>query len=405
MDMKFRYDVLVFAVVFLLSAITYAGLHTSNDISHMMLIDALSNRHTFVICDVPTCGGKENVVDTSQYDNKLFSDRAYGVAVFYLPFSFVAFLTTSPVFILCMVSAMLASLACVYIYRSCKELNCGTYPAIAASLCFGLATIMFKYNAALFSNSLGAFLLSYVLWSIIAKKVNIYTYLAAGYLPAVDYLNIILTGVVFAYLIYEKKFDIKYFILATIPIVMIFVINWHYFNDPLTFTYSLGPHHSYETTSGGYNTSLMESIPALLFGSSKINWGLLTTSPFLIFGMIGLILMRDKIAVLFVLLFIIQFIVYAKFKEYGGGALSDTRYLSTITMCLVIPVAVFLERLASKNKSLEVLFWISVGISLLNSVTALALLGNHCLNNPELIKLPLTTTKSISDYLSCVWKT
>jgi len=402
---------LIVLALFLLSSAVYfsttPGIVSCNAGSHLALIRAVADNHTFIANSFAYYTGG---IDYALYKNNIYSDRAPGLAFAAIPFYAVgkaassAFTLASyyrgydagdPAAFTALLLPILAGGACVALaYLICRELGAGTYASLVVAFTLASGTLLWKYSATLFSHSLSCFLLMLSVYLAITlkelPKQRIHAcilFFALGYLVLTEYANILLTVIILAYLLFTKRFTIKQMasmkpdaliplLCLAIPILSIPAYNYYIFGDPWKMSYAYSPHHPWVSNLGeSLTTPLSEGLTGLILTGRGIHGGLLFTTPIFILAIWGLYYLsreRKNEATLLAALFLAHLLFYAKYKTWNGGGTTDTRYLVTVMPMLLIPLSAWIEgflakrRLQTEKTIYEGLMWILVAVSVLN---------------------------------------
>ncbi len=424
---------LTILMLFMLSSTVFfastGGLFGSNAGSHYALIRAIAEKQSFTIDEfVSYTGG----IDMAKFGDKYFSDRAPGLAIITTPFyaagriisavlPFTGYLrgwdpANPGAFTALLLSTICGGLSVVLLYLICRRLDASQYSSTVAALTLAFATLVWKYATVLLSHSVSTTLALAALYMTLSledikkqKLLGCALFFTLGYLPLLEYPNMLLTIVFLTYLTLKGKIKVgeilppikelkKPLVCLIIPLAIIPAYNIVNFGDPFTTAYKYSIHHPWVgDLSQALSTPWTVGISGLLFGNPKlitpslydgkdsINGGLLTLSPILLLSLWGIIYLyrkrRDE-TLLMGALFLVHLAFYCKYKAWSGGAWADTRYLLTVTPFLVIPLAAWVDDFLAKQKGMvktlsEALMWILFTISVVNVAADIARFEGH----------------------------
>ncbi|MFH1055463.1 MAG: hypothetical protein V1744_05145 [Candidatus Altiarchaeota archaeon] len=408
----------VIVALFLVSSVVYfsstVGVSTSNAGSHYALVKAIAEERTFTIDSFAMYTG---YVDYSRFNDRLYSDRAPGMAFATAPFylagkvlsSFIpmpsyysGFNQGNPSVFTSLLMPVLAGGLCVVLaYLVCRELGAGIYGSSVAAITLAFGTILWKYSGTLFSHSLSEFLMLLSLYLALTLKDfrrqymrSCVLFFALGYMVLTEYANVLLTAIMLIYILSTKKMTLRemlspkiHLLCLAAPILAIAAYNQINFGNPFTTAYNFAPQHPWVGKLGeSLTTPLLVGLRGLLLTAPGIDGGLFVTTPVLIFAVWGFTYLhkdRRNEALLIASLFAAHLLFYSKFRTWNGGAVEDTRYILTVTPMLVIPLSAWVEGFLLKRKTqgertlYEALMWSLLILSVLNIAYDVATFEGH----------------------------
>ena len=408
-------DYFTFFILFVFSSSIFFcsanGIYGSNPGSHYALTRAIAETHSHMLGEyAPYTGG----VDYAVFEGKPYSDRAPGLAhagaVFYTAGKVVEKILPLPsytggwnpqnpaAFTTLLISIFSGGLSVALMYALGKRFGLSEYSSLTMAFSLGFGTILFKHSTMYYSHAFSSFLFLLAIYILSGlkniEKQGVETSVmmfCAGYMVFVEYPNMIAASIFFAYLFWSGLMPLKkvmslqkaYIIpvlLFVVPIMFIPAYNLLNFNSPFTTAYVYAPHHEW---AGNIKTSLttpvLEGLTGLLLDSNVINGGLFVVSPFLFLSLWGCVYFKKRNLQFFILfgaLFVGSLLFYSKFKTYAGGAISDTRYLITVTPLLVLPLGFWIDEFLLKRKSKLVGFFFTSLLSVLVVVSFINVLND-----------------------------
>ncbi|MBD3389051.1 MAG: hypothetical protein GF416_08185 [Candidatus Altiarchaeales archaeon] len=381
-------ELIMLAVFLLASSVFFAstyGFYGSNTGSHYALVRAVVENQSFKVNSFVRYTG---LIDYAVYEDNAYSDRAPGLAFAAAPFYLTGKLASSVLplaayyrgwdpgnpagFTTLLLPVIAGGLSVALLYRICRELGGSVYASLITAFTLAFATIFWKHSTMFFSHVLSAFLLLLGLCLALTlkslKKQRSHAcamFFALGYMVVVEYANILLTAIVVSYLFASRKMTVKDvtsmkkeilhpILCLIVPLLIIPFYNSINFGDPMTTAYKYSPHHGWVGDLGeALSTPLSEGVPGLLFTGEQVNGGLFLVSPILLLSIWGLKYMyrsRKPESMLVAALFLAHLLFYGKYKTWGGGGISDTRYLITVTPIIVLPLYAWVDGFLLKRK-------------------------------------------------------
>ncbi len=410
-DVKYAVALALFIFFSIAYFSSTSGIYSSNDGSHYALVRSIADNGTFTVNSFVMFTG---FTDYAKVGDDYYSDRAPGTALAVLPFYLFGKVFSSilplaayhrgfdpgnPSALAALLLSNLAGAATVAItYLSCRKFGVGDYAALCASLVVGFGTLVWKYSINLFSHSfscaifMSAFYIAIGLEDIRKqRKETAALFFLLGYLPIIEYPNVLLSGVIFAYLMFKKAItkdvisDVKVMqtlILAAICPVFLAVYNTVNFGSPITNAYKFSPHHAWVgSLSDSLTTPMWEGMVGLMISGELVGHlhsaqgSILILTPAFILGLFSIPSMYRKARseTLFIIaLFMAHLMFYAMFKWWWGGGSSDTRYVLTITPLLALPLSFWVENNIQKSHTdikrflYQALMWLLIVISMIN---------------------------------------
>lgn len=414
---------LYFALVASLYFLSSAGIVSTNDGAHFNLVKAILEDRSLAISQYlhftvnPEEVLAENRTDISFYKGRYYSDRAPGTAFLAMPFYLLGKLMGSIAGVSGLMpseigatslSVVSGALSALLVYRLSLLLGASRRGAMMTSFLFAFATLNWKYSTSLFSHAPSASLIllaSYAALKMVQSREPPFWLFPAlgamlGYSALVEYQNLLLALPIVVYLLWKQLWTKRRFVafalayaLALSPLPL---YNYLAFDNPFTIAYTyqaIFPHS--RSLSASFATPLGVGTRGLILGDTTpmgdkpTARGLLETSPVLVLGLWGWWLLfrrRRSEALLFAALFLLGFLVAAKYTTWFGD--HDTRYILTVTPYLAIPVSLWIDALLSRYPPSHLLFWPLLLVSLLRSWWMVMTFFNHYGDGHPLNSLP-----------------
>lgn len=380
--------VILGVLVFVVYIASSNGIVSSNDGSHMALVRAMAEDGTFSIDRHLDLAGR---LDFAEHAGRAYSDRPPGTAWLTLSYYVIVKwigerLFTDPLHFALVAIPLVPALtgtANVLLVGGIARLGgASTGWALLAAGLYGLGTVQWRYGTALFSHSFSALFLLAAMYMVLRSAVRegslglrgkVLLGALLGYSLTLDYLNIVGAAGI-AVLAWrqglaggEGSVLRRYGPFAAavlVPVVLLLAYQWISFGSPFSTSYSKHARflwsRSFETTftnnplSGLANYLLVvvrNSNPGDLGGDGGVLYPLLQTTPLLLVGFYGLVVLRryrPTDAVFLSGIILAGMTLMAAHKTYWGGGTGDTRYILPWLALLAPGVAWGLQDLGSR---------------------------------------------------------
>ncbi len=300
-----------------------------------------------------------------------------------------------------------AALGVLVFYFANRFTSISAYAFILA-LAFGLCTIAFTFSWELFQHQLSSFGLFggfYMLWTVIYENKPVKRLWLMGLLFSLavisEYPVAMFAGLIFlwALIVIPNRMVLFRVIIGGLPLIIINIIyDVATFHSPIPLGYQYSIWASIVDVQGfmGIGLPSLRIMGELLFGTFR---GLFLISPFLIFAILGLVLMwrqkpEQRSVVLLISLILLGFLGYGSgYIVWWGGASVGSRLLIPMLPFMVIPIIFVLNRWFNTSIG-RVVIGMSMIAGLLNtwaqSITAYGL--------PPDAPRQLITTKNLIEY-------
>ncbi|NPV45725.1 MAG: hypothetical protein HPY69_02100 [Armatimonadetes bacterium] len=321
---------------------------SSNDGSHLALVQAIVEDHTFCIDKrfASTSG-----VDYAMRDGHFYSDRAPGTA--FMAAVCVALgldVKTFPA----LVGVTVAFLSYVLARRWA-----GVYASLLTALAVALGTLVWRYAHLLFSHVPAAMLVLASVYLALrigdearsARWVAPLLGWAVGYAAATEYQLIILTPLLTTYVVACRWRHGRWLALRTLwPAALTWALamgllafyHWSCFGSPWHTAYAYRPGWQ---ESMAWSGDLREGLQGLLFGGGMVR-GLFTLSPVAWLAVWGYALQfrrQAAEAALCLGTFVAVLVTTAAHATWAGGTAQDTRYLTCVAPVLFLALGVWID--------------------------------------------------------------
>ena len=363
---KMRIEILLFLLTLVVYSYFLTGLHSANEGSALALTEAIVNYHKLSIDEYKDLAS----VDISQYNDHYYSDKDIGRALFAIPIyvadKALGFTSDIQVDIsIELMTAMISAASVVLLYRFVIFLKGTRGTALAVSLVYAFATILFSFSKTFFAHPYSAFFNLMGLFAMLValrddeRKYLIYSGISFAIAMLMEYTNVFAIAIIFCYYLYKSRLkNILYLIVPFLVIASVIpMYNYAIFKDFFTTTYN---HQlSYGNIDSIYFRAdyLKEGLRGLLVSSWR---GLFYYSPVLVLSIAGFCLwMFDKdekknrlLPIVLVLASASVLIFYAASPAWRGGNSYGPRYLIAVMPFIVLPMMKMIEKFKSR-----VVFW------------------------------------------------
>jgi hypothetical protein len=280
---------------------------------------------------------------------------------------------------------LIGALGCLMFLRVSSELfgECPSWTHAAATLSFGLGTMMLPFSTMLFDHVAVAGLLLLALSCLVglrrtdamrgrASLLLLGSGAAVGLAVTTNYLAAVPAIFLLAYALVQspRRTGVLLFIVGALPFVL--VLAWYQqacFGSVFAIATTMQHQRFVEQdlVLGVFRLPRPDVLWKLLFSARR---GLFVSSPVLLLGLVGAVLVarergRRIEAALMVLPFLALWLINASFKNWHGGGSTGPRYLIPALPFLALPLAIVFRRIPSIALTLA-----AVSVALMLAATA-----------------------------------
>ena len=296
-------------------------------------------------------------------------------------------------FILILLTCCFTSATVVLLYSLCiRSFGMSEKVSLLVSLIYSFATFAFPHAVTLYSNSFSAFFVFSVVYLLVSQNKKeegknqitrlLVSGIMAGYLPLLDYSNVLLFLPFLLYIFFSKNRRYIGIFLLPVTLWLVVLLTYHYvcFGDPFITSYGYAI-NTRNTFDWGYTRPLHLGLLRFLFTPRR---GIFIYSPVLIFSIFGFyVMLKDKQdrkeGVLFLSSFLIILFFFSALA-YSSGWVFGSRRLDPVLPLLCIPIGrvlqspkkVFFSKNTLTNSFLEKngtkLFWFAFSALFLLSI-------------------------------------
>ncbi len=376
-------------LVYLVFMTNYGG----NFMADSMLSATISlvEKQTLAIDDYVSDVCKETGCDHSFYNGHYYSGFPPGLSFIALPIYLIVYpflekfvpdvlfnnskteikLIILNILVTLFISSFLSALTSVLVYKISSYFTNNGKTKIFTSFILSFSTLYFLYSTGYYARVIAAFFSLFAFYKLIQmknSKINKNNLFLSGLFSAIaismDYPNLLITGVLFLYLLsFLRDRRVVYFIFGfLLPIILILLYHYTIFDNPFETPDHLRAHkETLETLRmgfGGFNYPHLEKLFLYTFSSKR---GLFFYSPIFLLSLYGIYLgfRKNKFEILTIVsVWLVTFLLYSSsvWPWWWDGSFGP-RYLIATFPYIIIPLNFVIDRV---NK---LLFYLLIGLS------------------------------------------